>query len=104
MSLVQLEFAESSAPNNQQELECHADDPPDALTVFAWILGAIILLLYAMLVVYLTFAMFTLNRLALFFVVLLGSFLCPFILPAIVLILLSTGTIVERVETVSSVS
>jgi hypothetical protein len=102
MSLVHLDFTENLT--RPTELESETEQCPDVLTIIAWVLGAIIMLLYAMLVVYLAFAMFTLNRLALFFVVLIGSFICPFILPAIILILLSTGTIVERVDTVSSVS
>ena len=104
MSVVQLEFANSNSNLHTEQSELDQDNSPDALTIVAWILGSIILLTYAMLIVYLAFAMFTLNRIALFFVVILGSFLCPFVLPAIILILLSTGTILERVDTISSSS
>ncbi len=85
-------------PHHHHETNCD-NDGYDGWAVFAWIVIAILVLLYLILVVYLAFAMFTLNQIALFIIVLIGSFLVPVIIPAVFLILLATDSIPENIDT-----
>jgi len=72
----------------------------DAFEIVSYILLAILLFLYLGLLVYLAFVMYGMSRIALFFLVLIGGFLFPVIVPAIMLILLASGAINEEVRTV----
>ena len=72
----------------------------DAVDIVADVLLAVVILLYLILVVYIAFALFALNHVALFLISLIGSFALPVVIPVIFLILLSSGVLEERVDTV----
>ena len=70
-----------------------------AMDVVGFVFFALIVGLYLLLVVYLAFVMYGMSQVALLFIVLLGSFVCPILLPVLMLILLSCGVIREHVRT-----
>ena len=72
----------------------------DAVSVSAWVLLALVLAMYLVLVVYLGFVMYGMSQIALFVVVMIGSFGAPILVPLIFLILLGCNVIHERVRTV----
>lgn len=77
--------------------------PSNELTTSSAIASVIMSLLfvgYLGLVVYLSFILYGMSQFALFFIVLIGSFAFPLVVPAVVLILLSCGAITENIRTV----
>lgn len=72
----------------------------DALEVSGWVFLAVAIAMYFLLVVYLGFVMYGMSQIAIFVVVILGSFCAPILVPIIFLVLLGCGVINERVRTV----
>lgn len=86
----------------EETLYVPASPPSDDLTALqatGWVFLALLFALYLLLVVYLAFVMYGMSQIALLFIVLLGSFVCPIILPVLILILLGCGVIREHVRT-----
>ena len=69
-------------------------------TAVASIIMSVLIVAYLGLVVYLSFILYGMSQFALFFIVLIGSFAFPLVVPAVMLILLSCGAITENVRTV----
>ena len=84
----------------------HLSPPPsaqaslDGYDVAGWVFVSIVLGMYLVLVVYLSFSMYNMSQVALFFIVLIGSFAAPILVPTLFLLLMTCGIITERVRTV----
>lgn len=71
----------------------------NVLWIIMWVLVAILFAFYLGLVVWLGLAMYSRSRIGLCFVVIIGSFLCPVVVPAVVLMMLSLNVLQPIVQT-----
>jgi len=91
-----LDDSEDSNHLNFVELVPKCEWKTQSLSMAGYTTGAVLAFGYLALVVHLCFTLYDMSQVALFVLALLGSFAFPVVLPAILLILLSTGVIREH--------